>query len=126
MQDTLTQADLDLLTQWGACEESVEYRKVGQPLSEIPKYYLDWAIRKAAKNGYLEIVNRLLKAQVNQWAIDAALYWAAEYGNLKIVKRLLKTGVNQKTIDAVLYWAKSYKHTDVVDLLEKKSTSTPL
>ena len=37
MIDKLTQIDLDLLNQWGACEESLEYRKVGQPLSEIPE-----------------------------------------------------------------------------------------
>ena len=98
MTDKLTQKDLNLLKKWGACEESIEYRKVGQSLSEIPEDYRDWAIRRASKYGHLDIVNRLLKAGVNQWGISEEFLQAVQKSHFGIVERFLEFGVNHDTI----------------------------
>ena len=71
MQDILTQKDLDLFEEWGACKT---HHKIGQPLSEITIEYRNWAIIQASKYGNIKIVNRLLKAGVSQCAIDNALW----------------------------------------------------
>ena len=126
MQDTLTQADLDLLDQWGVCEKSAEYRKVGQSLSEIPIEYRNWVFWRAAQKGNLTVIDRLLRAGITQWTIDDAFYWAAQNGHLEVVRRLLEVGMSQQTINEALWWTKSYKHTEIAELLEKHLTSNPI
>ncbi|CAG8636920.1 18120_t:CDS:1, partial [Racocetra fulgida] len=81
----------------------------------------------AAKSGYVEVVNTLIKYGANVDAVDhnnqTVLRWAAENSYVRIVKTLIEHGANVDAINnhgqTVLHWAAENGNIEVVKALIK-------
>ena len=82
--------------------------------------YDDYALRWAAGNGHLPVVQALLAAGADLHANDDhALRWAAGNGHLPVVSALLAAGANvHADDDQALCWAANCGHTEIVKLLQ--------
>lgn len=89
---------------------------------KIRKLTLEGALRTAAIYGHSDIINYLLKfdINVNTWE-DQALRFAAYFGYIDVVKTLVENGANiYARRNEALRRAKEYGHTEVVEYLENK------
>ncbi len=88
------------------------------PRADI-NYKDDWALRIAADDGYLNVVEYLVEHGADIHAVDDyALRWAAANGHLPIVKYLVEHGADiHVDNDWALKNAEQYNHSDVVKYL---------
>jgi ankyrin repeat protein len=87
--------------------------------------YKENALHLAARNGYTEVIEELLKAGADVNALEGtnstALMYAAYNGHLETVELLLKEGAELNVRDeggyTALYWANRQNHTDIAALI---------
>jgi len=88
----------------------------------------NYAIRRASNNGYVEVVQLLLKdRRVDSFAVTCAICWASSSGHVDVVQLLLQDPrVDPSALDNwAICWASDRGHVEVVQLLLKDSRVDP-